>query len=82
VLLELRHFSFSQHAPWALAVKELQQSLARALAASHSASHSAIVLPDENPVCAPDVPQALDRKRFISNFFAPPKKREITANNW
>jgi hypothetical protein len=56
VLLELRHFSFSQHAPWALAVKELQQSLARALAASHSASHSAIVLPDENPVCAPDVP--------------------------
>jgi hypothetical protein len=26
--------------------------------------------------------QALDHKRFISNFFAPPKKREITANNW
>jgi hypothetical protein len=26
--------------------------------------------------------QALDRKSFISDFFEPPKKREITANNW
>ena len=26
--------------------------------------------------------QALDRKTFISNFFPPPKKREINANNW